>query len=58
MHAEILADMLNHTSPKHYRRVMAVADYLYWYRDEKKSLVIVMADGNVVCRDNLWTVQR
>ena len=58
MRAEVLADVLNRVSPKHYREVLEVADYQYWYRDEKKSLVIVMADGNVVCRDNLWTVQR
>ena len=58
MNAEVLADMLNRVSPSRIREVMRCADYLYWYRDEKKSLVIVMADGNVVCRNNSWTVQR
>ena len=56
MNAEILADALNRT--RHYREVLAMADYSYWYR-EKDALIIVMADGaTVICHHNIWTVQR
>ena len=59
MNAEILADVLNRTSPKHYYPVIAAVEYAYWYRDGGKSLVIVCHDGaSVICRNNSWTVQR